>query len=58
MIKAYCINLDRKPENFEKIKKEFEGILDITRVSGIDGLNSKTPGVIALHKTSFGTRIR
>ena len=30
-IKAYCINLDHKPENYSKIKEEWSDILDIER---------------------------
>jgi GR25 family glycosyltransferase involved in LPS biosynthesis len=53
MIKAYCINLDRKPENFAKVTKEFEGILDIERVSAIDGKEIGLYPKFALHKTQI-----
>ena len=34
-IKAYCINLDHKPENYSKIKEEWSDILDIERFSAL-----------------------
>lgn len=51
MIKAYCINLDRKPENFEKVTKEFRGLLAIKRVSAVDGSALGISPSIALHRT-------
>lgn len=53
MIKAYCINLDRKPEQFKQVSKEFEGILDIERVSAIDGLANGISGATALFNTQI-----
>jgi hypothetical protein len=51
MIKAYCVNLDRKPENFKQVTEEFRGILDIERVSAIDGKAIGIYSASALHKT-------
>lgn len=53
MLKAYCINLDRKQENFQKVTKEFEGILNIERVSAIDGKANKISGASALFRTQL-----
>ena len=52
-MKAYCINLDRKPENFTKVCAEFSGILDIQRVSGIDALQMKIEAGAAVYKTQL-----
>jgi len=51
--KAYCINLDRKPENYKKVCSEFKGILDITRVPAIDGKELGITGARALYDTSI-----
>jgi GR25 family glycosyltransferase involved in LPS biosynthesis len=53
MVKAYCINLDRKPESFQQVTKEFEGILDIERVSAIDGKAQGIDGALALFRTQI-----
>jgi GR25 family glycosyltransferase involved in LPS biosynthesis len=53
MIKAYCINLDRKPEQFKQVTEEFQGILDIERVSAIDGLANGISGATALFNTQI-----
>lgn len=52
-MKAYCINLDRKPENFTKVCAEFSGILDICRVSAIDAIQMKIHAGAALYKTQM-----
>jgi len=49
---AYCINLDREPQKFEKIQKEFKGVLNVMKVSAIDGELHKIPGRIALRQTN------
>jgi GR25 family glycosyltransferase involved in LPS biosynthesis len=53
MLKAYCINLDRTPENFKEVTKEFQGILDIERVSAIDGKSQGISGALALFHTQI-----
>jgi len=52
-MKAYCINLDRKPENFTRVCAEFSGILDIHRVSGIDAKQMKIEPGAAVYKTQL-----
>jgi len=51
-MEAFCINLDREPQRFEMIKKEFSGILFFTRVSAIDGKKEGITGWDALHQTN------
>jgi GR25 family glycosyltransferase involved in LPS biosynthesis len=48
----YCINLDREPEKFKQIEKEFSSLFKINRVSAIDGKIHKMSGVQALFKTN------
>jgi hypothetical protein len=51
-MEAFCINLDRQPEKFEQIVKEFDGILSFTRVSAIDGIKTGIGGRNALYQTN------
>jgi GR25 family glycosyltransferase involved in LPS biosynthesis len=51
-MEAFCINLDRQPEKFEQIVREFDGILSFTRVSAIDGKEVGTSGQDALYRTN------
>jgi hypothetical protein len=53
MIKAYCINLDRKIEKFLDIKKNFDDILNIERYTAIDGTLNNMSGAKALCKTNI-----
>ena len=53
MIKAYCINLDRKIEKFLDIQKNFNDILNIERYTAIDGTLNNMSGAKALCKTNI-----
>ena len=50
---AYCINLDREPDNFSKVQKEFGDFLDIERISAIDGASLHISGQSALIQTTI-----
>jgi hypothetical protein len=50
---AYCINLDREPEKFSTVKKEFSDFLDIERISAIDGASLHITGISALVQTNI-----
>jgi GR25 family glycosyltransferase involved in LPS biosynthesis len=52
-IHAYCINLDREPEKFLKIKEEFDKYFEIERVSAIDATINNITGIEALFKTNI-----
>jgi GR25 family glycosyltransferase involved in LPS biosynthesis len=49
---AFCINLDRQPENFKEIQKAFDGTLLFNRVSAIDGKKIGITGQKALYQTN------
>jgi GR25 family glycosyltransferase involved in LPS biosynthesis len=51
-LKAYCINLDRRPENYVKIQSEFADILALERYPGIDGSANGMGGQRALYETN------
>jgi GR25 family glycosyltransferase involved in LPS biosynthesis len=51
-MKAYCINLDSKPENFVRIMRDFGSQLDIERFSAIDGKKHNMKGDQALYNTN------
>jgi GR25 family glycosyltransferase involved in LPS biosynthesis len=51
-MKTYCINLDSKPENFERILQDFGSQLDIERFSAIDGKKHNIKGHQALYGTN------
>ena len=50
---VYCINLDREPEKFLKIKQEFDNYFEIERVSAIDASIESVTGFEALFKTNI-----
>jgi len=49
---AYCINLDRESERFERVHTEFQDVLALERVSAIDGKKEGMTGATALYETS------
>jgi hypothetical protein len=51
-LKAYCINLDRRPENYVKIQSEFGDVLALERYPGIDGSANGMGGQRALYETN------
>jgi GR25 family glycosyltransferase involved in LPS biosynthesis len=52
-IHVYCINLDREPEKFLKIKEEFDKYFEIERVSAIDADINNITGIEALFQTNI-----
>ena len=52
-IHVYCINLDREPEKFLKIKEEFGNLFEIERVSAIDASIENITGIEALQQTNI-----
>ena len=53
LVHAYCINLDREPEKFLKIKQEFKNYFEIERVSAIDASIENVTGIEALFQTTI-----
>jgi GR25 family glycosyltransferase involved in LPS biosynthesis len=51
--RTYCINLDREPEKYEKVCREFGNTLDIVRVPAIDGQKTGITGIEALFNTNI-----
>ncbi len=51
--KAYCINLDRHPQHFQDILRDWSDVLDIERVSAVDAQARKISGRDALRTTTF-----
>lgn len=51
--KAYCINLDRHPQHFQDILRDWSDILDIERVSAVDAHARKISGRDALRTTTL-----
>lgn len=51
--KAYCINLDRCPQNWKNIQNEWSDVLDIERIPAIDGNAVGISGNAALRETTF-----
>jgi len=52
VIDAFCINLDRCPENLNNMIKEWENILNIKKIMGIDGNQEGIAGELALYLTN------
>lgn len=52
-INAYCINLDRYPEKYEKTLDNFGDILEIRRFPAIDGRINNIQGTVALINTNL-----
>ena len=50
---VYCINLDREPRKFLKIKEEFDNYFEIERVSAIDASIKCVTGIEALQETNI-----
>ena len=50
--KAFCINLDRKPEQWKKIQDNWSDTLDLERFSAIDGKKMNITGKQALLNTT------
>ena len=50
---AFCINLDRDQEKYKNVTDEFNGILEINRISAIDGKMNGISGVKALRTTTI-----
>jgi len=50
---AYCINLDTEIDRYHTIKNEFKGVLDIQRISAIDGKQNGVGGAKALYDTNI-----
>jgi hypothetical protein len=50
--KAYCINLDRFPDNYSGVVRELSSYLDIERVSAIDGKLENISGQLAVRNTN------
>jgi len=52
-IHVYCINLDKEPRKFLKIKQEFDNYFEIERVSAIDASMESITGIEALFQTNI-----
>lgn len=51
--KIYCINLDKEPEKYEKIQKEFSNDFKIHRISAINAKLAQISGIKALFQTNI-----
>jgi len=47
--KIYCINLDKRPDRYENVLKEFNkfGIINVERFAGVDGSLLQSNGIIS-----------
>ena len=50
--KAFCINLDRKPDQWNRIKNDWSDTLDLERFSAFDGQKLNITGQQALINTT------
>lgn len=49
---AYCINLDREPWKFQNVRKEFNEVLHVVKVSAVDGKKLGISGREGLRRTN------